>query len=76
MDTVSCILNPDGPAVDRAIVFPFINTDIDGVTRPTGKSSDIGARELGEIKEIPYSRQGGLPKNGFSGNWRAAVRLS
>jgi hypothetical protein len=62
MDTVYCILNPDGPAVDQAIVFPFIKTDIDGVTRPTGKSSDIGARELGEIKEIPYSRQGGLPK--------------
>ena len=55
MDTIECILNPDGPAIDRAIPFPLITTDIDGVPRPTGKSSDIGARELTDMKVKPYS---------------------
>jgi hypothetical protein len=44
-DTVLCYLNPSGPAVDRAITYSFISSDIDGVTRPQGKNSDIGARE-------------------------------
>jgi hypothetical protein len=47
-DTIECKLNPYGPAIDRAITYSFIPTDIDGVTRPTGKSSDIGAREYPE----------------------------
>jgi hypothetical protein len=62
MDTIDCILNPDGPAIDQAIVFPFISTDIAGVPRPTGKSSDIGARESADIRAIPYTHQGSLPK--------------
>jgi hypothetical protein len=48
MDTIECKLNPYGPAIDGAITYPFIPTDIDGVTRPTGKSADIGAREYPE----------------------------
>ncbi len=45
INTTDCTLNPTGPAVDRAIPFPFITTDIDGNRRPTGKAPDIGARE-------------------------------
>jgi hypothetical protein len=46
LDTIHCLLNPKGPAIGRGIAIPFITTDIDGVPRPTGKSSDIGAREF------------------------------
>jgi hypothetical protein len=56
MDTIDCILNPDGPAIDRGISFPFIKTDIDGVPRPIGKAWDIGARELADISVIPYAQ--------------------
>ena len=62
MDTTECMLNPEGPAIDQAINFSFIIADIDGVPRPTGKSSDIGAREYSGMKAIPDSNQGARPK--------------
>jgi hypothetical protein len=66
LDTINCYLNPSGPAIDRAIVYPFINKDINGQPRPIGKSSDIGAREFQGISTIPYSGRGALPnKWGF-----------
>jgi hypothetical protein len=46
LDTVLCYLNPSGPAIGGAIGYSFISADIDGVPRPQGKLSDIGAREL------------------------------
>jgi len=61
LDTILCFLNPAGPAIDKAIVFPFIRTDIDGVPRPTGSSSDIGAREFNGVNAVPYSNKGALP---------------
>jgi hypothetical protein len=61
LDTIFCYLNPAGPAIDQAIVFPFIRTDIEGFPRPTGKSSDIGAREFTGVSKIPYSNKGALP---------------
>jgi hypothetical protein len=66
LDTILCYLNPSGPAVGRAIPFPFITSDIDGVARPMGKSSDIGARESvgvkSKIKSNPVSKS--TPKPG------------
>ena len=61
LDTILCYLNPKGPAIDQAIVFPFLRTDIEGFPRPTGKSSDIGAREFTGVSTIPYSNKGSLP---------------
>jgi hypothetical protein len=62
VDTIECKLNPYGPAIDRAITYSFIPTDIDGVTRPTGKSADIGAREFPDPAAIIYPKQGVLQK--------------
>jgi hypothetical protein len=62
LDTIFCYLDSNGYAIDKAIVFPFIRVDIDGITRPTGQSSDIGAREYPEIRKTPYSSRGSLPK--------------
>jgi hypothetical protein len=62
MDTIECKLNPSGPAIDRAITFSFIPSDIDGIPRPVGKSSDIGAREFPYVVAIPDSNHGALPK--------------
>ncbi|MDP4131787.1 MAG: choice-of-anchor Q domain-containing protein, partial [Bacteroidota bacterium] len=44
-DTVDCRLNPSGSAIDQAVPEPFIKTDIEGIPRPAGEASDIGARE-------------------------------
>jgi hypothetical protein len=63
LDTILCYLDSTGHAIDRALVIPFIKTDIDGIPRPTGNSSDIGAREFPGLSKIPYSGQGTLPKN-------------
>ena len=52
------MLNPGGPAVDRAISFSFIPADIDGIPRPTGMASDIGAREYSVLKALPGKNQG------------------
>jgi len=65
LDTTDCYLDSSGPAVDRALVIPFIRTDIDGIPRPRGRSSDIGAREYSGISKTPYSSKGGLPRNLF-----------
>jgi hypothetical protein len=61
-DTIECRLTPSSPAIDKAIGFPFISTDIDGVPRPVGKSADIGAREFPDAAAIIYPKQGFLPK--------------
>ncbi|HCL82725.1 MAG TPA: hypothetical protein DIC22_02065, partial [Chitinophagaceae bacterium] len=34
LDTIECKLNPGSPAIDQAITFSFIHSDIDGVRRP------------------------------------------
>lgn len=65
LDTILCYLNPSGPAIGRAIEYPFIKSDIDGVPRPTGKSSDIGAREFSGVSKTPKSSHGELTKNWF-----------
>jgi hypothetical protein len=62
LDTVFCYLDSTGPAIDRALVIPYIRTDINGVSRPTGRSSDIGAREFPGISKSPYSDGGNPPK--------------
>jgi hypothetical protein len=54
LDTVECTLNPNGPAVDRGISIPYIHTDINGLPRPAGKSSDIGARELSGVGAVSF----------------------
>jgi hypothetical protein len=59
LDTVDCKLNPSGAAVNAAITYPFIPTDIDGVRRPIGRSSDIGAREYPLVVTRPVTNQGG-----------------
>jgi hypothetical protein len=56
LDTILCYLNPLGPAISRAIPYSFITSDIDGVPRPTGKSSDIGARESTGMKSKNQSK--------------------
>jgi hypothetical protein len=61
LDTIECKLNPDGPAIDKAISYPFIPTDIEGVPRPIGKS-DIGAREYQEVIVIRDPNHRALPK--------------
>ena len=58
LDTTLCFLNPQGPAIDRAIDFPFIRTDIDGISRPLGRSSDIGARESTQVSVSPDANKG------------------
>jgi hypothetical protein len=65
LDTIFCYLDSTGIAIDRALVIPLIRVDIDGITRPTGQSSDIGAREYPGISKTPYSNRGALPKNLF-----------
>ena len=65
MDTIECILNPDGPAIDMAITYSFISTDIDGVPRPVGISSDIGARESPDILAIRNQNRDALAKKWF-----------
>ena len=62
LDTILCYLDSTGPAVDHGMVIPLIRTDIDGIPRPTGRSSDIGAREYPAINKPPYSSRGVLPK--------------
>ena len=46
IDTIECKLNPSGAAIDHRLTFSFIPTDIEGIHRPMGKSSDIDAREF------------------------------
>jgi len=46
LDTIECKLNPASPAINQALSYPFINTDIDGISRPVGVAADIGAREF------------------------------
>ena len=62
LDTIECLLTPSSPAIDHAVGFPFISTDIDGVPRPVGKSADIGAREFPDAAAIIYPKQGVLQK--------------
>ena len=62
LDTILCYLNPTGSAIDRAITLTFIPTDIDGISRPTGKSSDIGAREFNGTPVTPGSNHGAGPE--------------
>ncbi len=59
-DTIECRLNAASPAIDHGLNFPFIQTDIDGVPRPVGKSADIGAREFPDAAAIIYPKQGVL----------------
>jgi hypothetical protein len=55
-------------AIDQVIVFPFIRLDIEGIPRPTGRSSDIGAREFPVVSTYLYSNKGVFTKNpGFPG---------
>lgn len=61
-DTIECKLNPSGAAIDRGITYSFIPEDIDGVTRPTGKSSDIGAREFPGAAVSPNPNHGAAPE--------------
>jgi hypothetical protein len=61
LDTVECKLNPAGAAIDHAIPYFFITTDIDGVPRPAGKSVDIGARECPDPTTAPNQNQGTFP---------------
>ncbi len=62
VDTTLCYLNPTGSAIDRAITLAFINSDIDGISRPVGKSSDIGAREFPGAAVSPNPNQGAGPE--------------
>jgi hypothetical protein len=62
-DTTECMLNPAGPAIDRAITYSFIRSDIDGIPRPSGKSADIGAREYPGTAVINRPNYGAKPKN-------------
>jgi hypothetical protein len=61
MDTIECKLNPSGPAIGRALTNTMISTAIDGIPRPAGKSSDIGAREFSGTLTRPDSNHGSLP---------------
>ncbi|HEV3223115.1 MAG TPA: choice-of-anchor Q domain-containing protein [Puia sp.] len=62
IDTIECKLNPSGPAIDHGINFSFIPTDIDGIRRPIGKSSDIGAREFPDVAVSPGPDHGAGPE--------------
>ena len=62
IDTIDCKLNPSGAAIDHGLTFSFIPTDIDGVNRPMGKSSDIGAREFPDIAVTPNPNHGAAPQ--------------
>jgi len=61
-DTIECMLNPSGSAIGRALTNTMIPTDIDGIPRSAGKSSDVGAREFSGKLNMPYSNRGSLPK--------------
>jgi hypothetical protein len=61
MDSIECKLTPSGPAIDHGINFSLIPTDIDGVRRPIGKSSDIGAREFPDVAVSPGPDHGAGP---------------
>lgn len=67
LDTIQCNLNPAGPAIDNGLNFSFINTDIDGVHRPIGKSADIGAREYAGAQTLPDKHEGAFSKNWLLG---------
>ncbi len=56
-DTIECMLTPSSRAIDQGINIPFIKSDIDGVPRPVGRSSDIGAREFPDASAIVYPKQ-------------------
>ena len=62
IDTIECKLNPSGAAIDHRLTFSFIPTDIEGIHRPMGKSSDIGAREFPGIALIPNPNHGAGPE--------------
>lgn len=68
IDTIECKLNPLGTAIDHGITYSFIPTDIDGIHRPMGKSSDIGAREFPGTAVSPSPNHGATP-----GKWQFFV---
>lgn len=46
VDQVNCFLTPNSPAIDKGVASSLVTTDIAGVSRPQGKATDVGAREL------------------------------
>ncbi|PWT70232.1 MAG: hypothetical protein C5B59_21020 [Bacteroidetes bacterium] len=46
LDMNDCYIAQGSPVIDRGVDIPMIKTDIAGISRPKGKSYDIGAREF------------------------------
>ena len=48
---INCRLQKDSPAINKGAEIAILQTDLDGIKRPQGSASDIGAYEYADSKE-------------------------